>query len=71
MTLEAIQREVVTLNEEERLRLSAFLMRIQRVDSEENKAELSRLNRQIDEGKYFTLKQLEEELRVRAQAEKQ
>ena len=60
MTLEEIQKEVVTLNEEERIRLSFFLQHIRRVDSDENKAELSRLNREIDEGDYATLEQLRE-----------
>ena len=57
MTLEQVQREVVALTDEERLRLAAFLKHLARVDSPENKAELSRLDRSIDEGDYVTLEQ--------------
>ena len=60
MTFEEVKREAAELSEEDRLKLSAFLKHLARVDTNENKAELSRLNRQIDEGKYVTLEQLRE-----------
>ncbi len=59
MTLDEIQREAAALSEEERLRLRAFLKHLERVDSDANKAELSRLNAEIDAGKYFTLEDFE------------
>lgn len=59
MTFDEIQREVVALSEEERLRLSVFLKHLARVDTEENKAELARLNAEIDAGKYYTMEDLE------------
>ncbi len=59
MTLDEIQREVVALSEEERLRLSAFLKHLARVDTEENRAELARLNAEIDAGRYFTIEDVE------------
>ena len=55
MTLDEIQREAAALSEEERLRLRAFLKHLERVDSDENRRELARLNAEIDAGKYFTL----------------
>ena len=55
MTLDEIQREAAALSEEERLRLRAFLIHLARVDTEENREELTRLNAEIDAGKYYTL----------------
>ena len=69
MTLEELQREVVALNEEERNRLSFFLKHIRRVDTEENKAEFSRLHRSIDKGDYVTLEQWQDELRATSSKE--
>ena len=60
MTFEEVKRGAAGLSEEDRLRLSAFLKHLARVDTDENKAELSRLNRQIDAGEYVTLEQLRE-----------
>lgn len=60
MTFEEVQRGAADLSEEDRLKLSAFLKHLARVDTDENKAELSRLNRQIDVGDYVTLEQLRE-----------
>ena len=60
MTLDELKRGVAELSEEDRLHLSAFLKHLARVDTDENKAELSRLNRQIDEGNYVSLEQLRE-----------
>ena len=60
MTFEEVKQGAAELSEEDRLRLSAFLKHLARVDTDENKAELSRLNRQIDEGNYVTLEQLRE-----------
>ena len=60
MTFEEVKQRAAELSEEDRLRLSAFLKHLARVDTDENKAELSRLNRQIDEGNYVTLEQLRE-----------
>ena len=54
MTLDEIQREAAALSEEERVRLRAFLIHLGRVDTEENRAELTRLNAEIDAGIYFT-----------------
>ncbi len=59
MTLDEIQREAAALSEDERLRLRAFLKHLERVDSDENRAKLSRLNAEIDAGNYYTLEDLE------------
>lgn len=60
MTFEEVKRNAAELSQEDRLRLSFFLKHLARVDTDENKAELSRLNRQIDDGNYVTLEQLRE-----------
>ena len=57
MTLDELKREAADLSEEDRLRLSAFLKHLERVDSAANRAELSRLNRAIDAGECVTLEQ--------------
>ena len=59
MKLDEIQREVTALSEEERRRLRAFLIHLERVNSEDNRQELARLNAEIDAGKYFTLEDFE------------
>ncbi len=59
MTLDEIQREVTALTEEERLRLRVFLRHLERVNSPENQAELTRLNSEIDAGNYYTLEDFE------------
>jgi hypothetical protein len=46
------------LNAEERLFLAAYLKHLSRVDDPAYREELSRLNREIDEGKKFTLAQV-------------
>ena len=60
MTLDEIQREAATLSEEERVRLRAFLKHLERVNDPRNAAELSRLNAEIDAGKYYTLEDFEQ-----------
>ncbi len=62
MTLDQIQHEAVSLSTEERWKLAAFLKHIERVDSPENRAELSRLNRSLDEGRGVTMEQFEQAL---------
>ncbi len=57
MTLDELKREAVELSEEDRLRLRAFLTHLDRVNTPENRAELSRLDRAIDAGEYVTLEQ--------------
>ena len=59
MTLDEIQREAAALSEEERRRLRAFLIHLERVNSEDNRRELARLNAEIDAGKYYTLEDFE------------
>ena len=60
MTFEEVKRGATELSEEDRLRLSAFLKHLARVDTDEKKAELSRLDREIDAGNYVTLEQWRE-----------
>ena len=57
MTLDELKREAAILSSEERLRLTAFLKHLDRVDSPANRAELSRLNAAIDTGDAVTLEQ--------------
>ena len=55
ITLDELKREAAVLSGEERLRLSAFLKHLERVDGADNRADLSRLNRAIDAGDCVTL----------------
>ena len=57
MTLDELKREAAVLSSEERLRLSAFLKHLERVDTAANRADLSRLNGTIDAGDCATLEQ--------------
>ena len=59
MTLDEVKRGVADLSEEERLQLSAFLKHLARVDTDANRAELSRIHRDMDAGKFWTLEQLQ------------
>lgn len=58
MTLDEIKQELSRLNEEERLRVMAFLRHLSRTETEENQAQLSERMRQISDGNYVTLDQL-------------
>ena len=57
MTLDELKREAAVLPSEERLRLSAFLKHLERVDTAANRTDLSRLNGAIDAGDCVTLEQ--------------
>ncbi len=57
MTLDEVKRGVAELSEEDRLQLSAFLKHLERVDTAANRAELSRIDREMDAGKYVTQEQ--------------
>ena len=60
MTLDELKREATSLSDEERLHLRFFLKHLERADTDENRAELSRLNRAIDDGDCVTLEQWRE-----------
>ena len=57
MTLNELKREAAILPSEERLRLSAFLKHLERVETPANRTELSRLNRTFETGDCVTLEQ--------------
>lgn len=60
MSRQELQATVDCLSEEDRIWLAGYLMHLARRDSPANLAELSRLDRRIDEGHYYTLEQLKE-----------
>ena len=57
MRVDEIKAWAASLTEEERVWLSAYLMHLDRVDSEVNKADLSARNRSIEDGNSVTLDQ--------------
>ncbi len=59
MSHQELKATVDALSEDDRLWLAAYLMHVERRDSPEHKADLARLNREIDEGHYYTLEQFE------------
>lgn len=59
MSHQELKATVDSLSAEDRVWLAAYLMHLERRDSEANKAELARLNREIDEGRSYTLEQFE------------
>lgn len=58
MSQQELKATVDALSDEDRIWLAAYLMHVGRVDSEENKADLSERDRRIDEGKFVTLEQV-------------
>lgn len=58
MSLQEIKVAAAALSEEERLWLAAYLRHLSRVNSQANAAELSALNKRIDDGHFVTLEQL-------------
>ncbi len=59
MTLDELKRGAVELSEEDRLRLRFFLLHIERVDTEANRAELARIHRAMNAGERVSLEQWE------------
>ncbi len=58
MSHQELKATVDSLSQEDRIWLAAYLMHLERRDSEANKADLSARNRRIDEGKFVTLEQV-------------
>lgn len=58
MSTKELIRTVNRLKPEQRVFLAAYLKHVSRVDDPAYRAELSRLNREIDEGRKFSLQQV-------------
>ena len=58
MTVEGLKRGPEQSNPEDRLYLAAYLKHLSRMDDPAYKAELTRLNQEIDDGKKFSLEQV-------------
>lgn len=58
VSLEEIKTAIGAIPEDERILLTAFLRHLNRVNTPENRAELSAANARIDAGDYVTLEQL-------------
>lgn len=58
MSTKELIRTVNRLKPNQRVFLAAYLKHVARVDDPAYRAELSRLNREIDEGKRFSLQQV-------------
>lgn len=59
MSHQELKATVDSLSADDRIWLAAYLIHLERRDSEANKAELTRLNQEIDAGRCYTLEQLE------------